>query len=292
MVKHKKLDVDAIPVPRGYIHPVPNHEELPTHEFSMGIIAPKGSGKTTLIANLLKFYKGYFNTILVFSPTVASDEKWDWVKEQDLLTENKPLKQFIIDQHSLEEGNEIVRRNRGTALDGLVNPQPLTDKTIPEECFYSEYDEDTLIKVMDEQLVMIRALKEAGKSKHLANRVLFIFDDLVGSQLFSGKRDNPFKKLNTNHRHYSASILMVSQAYKEIPKTVRTNFSCLIIFEIPNDKELEVIFEENSLYMKRNQWMEAYMHAVEGDHDFMYINYQKPKRLRLMKNFTNVLFFD
>lgn len=85
---------------------------------------------------------------------------------------------------------------------------------------------------------------------------------------------------------------MVSQAYKEIPKTVRTNFSCLIIFEIPNDKEIEVIYEENSLYMKRPQWMEAYQYAVEGDHDFMFINYQKPKRLRLMKNFDQVLFVD
>lgn len=98
--------------------------------------------------------------------------------------------------------------------------------------------------------------------------------------------------LNTNHRHYSASLIIVSQAYKEIPKTIRTNFSALILFEIPNDKEVEVIYEENSLYMKRPQWQEAYEYAVDGDHDFMYINYQKPKRLRLMKNFEKVLFVD
>ena len=73
----RKLDVQAIPIPSGFIHPPPPSEILPRHEFSMGLIAPKGSGKTTVICNLLKFYKGYFNTILVFSPTVASDEKWD-----------------------------------------------------------------------------------------------------------------------------------------------------------------------------------------------------------------------
>lgn len=73
-----KLLVKAIPVPAGFIHPPPSNDVLPRHEFSMGLIAPKGSGKTTVIANLLKFYKGYFHTILVFSPTVASDEKWDW----------------------------------------------------------------------------------------------------------------------------------------------------------------------------------------------------------------------
>jgi len=41
----------------------------------MGLIAPKGAGKTTVICNLLEFYKGYFHTILVFSPTILSDEK-------------------------------------------------------------------------------------------------------------------------------------------------------------------------------------------------------------------------
>jgi len=80
-----KLEVKPIPVPLGFNHPDTPGDILPRHEFSMGIIAPKGSGKTTVIANLLKFYKGrellnlgYFHTILVFSPTVASDEKWDW----------------------------------------------------------------------------------------------------------------------------------------------------------------------------------------------------------------------
>jgi len=53
-----KLIVKPIPVPAGYIHPPPTNDVLPRHEFSMGLIAPKGSGKTTVIANLLKFYKG------------------------------------------------------------------------------------------------------------------------------------------------------------------------------------------------------------------------------------------
>lgn len=85
---------------------------------------------------------------------------------------------------------------------------------------------------------------------------------------------------------------MVTQAYKELPKTVRTNFSCVILFEIANDREVEVIYEENPMNLKRDQWMEMYQHATNADHDFLYINYQKPKRLRLMRNFTEILFFQ
>lgn len=181
----------------------------------------------------------------------------------------------------------------GHELEGLVNQRHVDhDGLIAEEYFISDYNEDTLQEIMDEQLNVVRMLKKHKKSKHLANRMLIVFDDLVGSSLFSGKKDNPFKILNANHRHYSCSMLMVTQAYKEIPKTVRTQFSCVIVFEIANEKELEVIFEENPMSLTRDKWMEIYHHAIEGDHDFLFINYQKPKRLRMMKNFQSVLFFQ
>ena len=132
-----------------------------------------------------------------------------------------------------KDNNDIVERANPTCeIAENYDIEKLEDARIPEECFYSMYDEDTLQEIMDEQMRMVKLLKKCGKSKHLANRILIVFDDLVGSSLFSNRKDNPFKKLNSNHRHYSASLLMVTQAFKEIPKTVRTNFSCLIIFEV------------------------------------------------------------
>ncbi len=51
---------------------------MPKHEFFMLIVAPAGCGKTTLILNiLLRIYKSYFNKILVFSPTIHNDQKWE-----------------------------------------------------------------------------------------------------------------------------------------------------------------------------------------------------------------------
>jgi hypothetical protein len=207
------------------------------------------------------------------------------VKSQKLLADNVPLKKWM--ENMTSDDNPVVE---GPKLE--VDLPKYEGGFIPEDCFYSEYDEDTLAEIMTEQMKMVKLLKSKGKSKHLANRILIIFDDLVGSSLFSNKKDNPFKRLNTNHRHYSASLLMVTQAYKEIPKTVRTQFSCLIVFEIPNEREVEVIFEENPMYLKRDDWMQVYQHAVDGDHNFMFLNYQKPKRLRIMKNFQSVLFVD
>jgi GTPase SAR1 family protein len=58
MKDYKKLKVMEIPVPRGACHEEPKHDVLPKHEFTLGLIAPKGCGKTTMIVNLLEFYRG------------------------------------------------------------------------------------------------------------------------------------------------------------------------------------------------------------------------------------------
>ena len=290
----KPLIVKPVPVPNQYKHPKPAYDQLPTHEFTMGLIAPKGAGKTTTICNLLNFYRGYFHTILVFSPTIDSDEKWDWVKDQTLLVENLPLKKWLRQMaEKRAKENEVVQGPPVShELEGLVNAQGGFTGKIPEEHFFDKYDDTTFQEIMEEQMSLIRALKKHDQPKYLANRILIIFDDLVGSTLFSGSRGSYFKGVNTRHRHYSASFIMVSQGYKEIPKTIRTNWTALIVFEIGNEKEVQVIYEEYAMGLKYDDWLELYKFATSDDHSFLYINFQKPKRLRMMKNFTDYLFVE
>lgn len=290
----KHLIVKPIPVPHEYKHPPPSSDVLPTHEFTLGLIAPKGAGKTTTIINLLKFYKDYFHTILIFSPTVESDEKWDWAKEQKLVIENKPLQKWIQEMAKEKHSdNKVVDKPAlDTALEGLVQSRDDFTGKILEEHFFTNYDDETFRDIMEEQLSVIKLLKKYDQPKYLANRILVIFDDLVGSSLFSGKKQSYFKGVNTRHRHYSASFIMVSQGYKEIPKTIRTNWTALIVFEIGNEKEVEVIYEEWPMGLKRDDWMELYHYATKDDHSFLYINFQKPKRLRMMKNFDQYLFVE
>lgn len=278
------LRVRPVPVPIDAHHPpVPHDQILLQHEFTLGLIAPKGSGKTTLIANMLDFYAGYFHTIVVFSPTLHSDEKWDYVRKRPLLGENVALKRFL--EKKGQTDNPVVGRK--SVID---TSNKKFDPHVPDDCFMTEYDENTLDRMMTEQMDQIEAIEGMGGTKHLANRILFIFDDLVGSTLFSGTRRSPFKRLNSNHRHHSASIFMVTQAYKEIPKTVRTNFTGLICFEVPNESEVKVIYEENPVGMTRERWDQAYRYCTEQDYDFMYINYKRPKKMRVMKNFEQFVY--
>lgn len=277
------LKIKPVPIPVDAHHPlVPHHEVLPQHEFTMAVVAPKGSGKTTWIANILDFYTGYFHKITVISPTIHSDEKWDYIRKRPLLGENKALKKFLekkeLENDSVVGKPKVVQHNRSF------------DPHIPDDMFMTEYNSEILQSMMQEQLDMIEALEGLGATKHLADRWLLIFDDMVGSNLFTNRRDNPFKKLMANHRHHSASNIIVSQAYKELPKTARTNVTGLVTWEIPNEGELKVLYEENPLGMKRDQWDQVYKYCTGDEYSFMYINYKKPKRLRIMKNFDQVVY--
>jgi hypothetical protein len=122
----------------------------------------------------MMFYKKYFHSILVFSPTVASDEKWDFIKEQDLLADNTPLKEWLTKTEA-EQNDSVVDARKPQALIEGMDLNPLRDFKIPENCFYEDYDEDTLKDIMTEQMTIVKLLKEHGKSKHLANRILIIF---------------------------------------------------------------------------------------------------------------------
>jgi len=130
--------------------------------------------------------------------------------------------------------------------------------------------------VCNTQNDIIKALeKKFGKeAKFKADRILFILDDVVGTPLF--KDNGFFMSWVTRHRHYSASAILVTQAYKKVPKTVRNNINGLVLFRMQNEKELQCIYEEYPLNMKFDEWLNLYQSLTEEPYSFMFINTTAP----------------
>lgn len=124
-----------------------------------------------------------------------------------LISQNTDLQKFIKKLNEKEK-NLIVDTPMGNLFDDVPTFDSEFDGRLDEDSFYEEYSEVSLSKIFNKQMEMIKLLKSVGRTKHLANRLLIIFDDLVGSSLFSNARDNVFKGLNTRHRHYSMSMFM------------------------------------------------------------------------------------
>jgi len=287
------LNITKIPVDPRSEHPPPPHGQgiMPIHEFTMGLVAPKGSGKTNTAGNLLRIYRGYFNNIYVFSPSIKTDEKWRHIKKMKLRVENKKLKSYVIRKNEQKENQDPVQPlPGGNAFQSLVD-KPFTEE-IADDCFFDVNEFGKFENILKEKKKIIEALYDDGQFKTLADRDLYIIDDAVGSPFFTGKRLDFFKNVNTRHRHYSASFIMMTQGYKEIPKTVRTNWTCLLVYQIGNMKEVEVIYEEFPMGMGHDQWVELYKHATNEKFDFLFIDMYGPQDIRIRKNFNKVLKLD
>lgn len=249
------------------------NSNIPRLPFNLAIVSPKGSGKTTLLINLLvneDFYKKKFNDIYIFSPTFHNDEKWKKIFEHKILLENKFISKL---------------QNKNSKKLSVINDEEEEkikfDPYISEDNIYTEYSDSVLKDIVDKQDNFIKQY-----SKEKANDILIIFDDCVGSGLFSSRY---FLKLNTIMRHFKISIIMISQVYKVIAKSIRTNLSNLLLFDINNSKELEVIYEENEAGLSKNDWMRVYRAITKNDYSFMFLNFQNKKGFQILNCFKNII---
>ena len=284
------LTIEKIEHQQQHDHPPVAHKVLPQHAFSMLIVAPKGSGKTNFLCNLImKHYKGYFNRILVSSPTINNDEKWDVVKNtRGILKENKPLNKALNLFQSTGKIKKIVYSSEGSLKD-QQDKKDGWDGKIPEEDFFADIESvPERIKEQQEILEALNTLGVGTKRRYLIDRQLLILDDQAG-MFKSGSTNNPMANLVIKHRHTSTSLIIVTQAYKAIPKTIRTNCNALVLFEIPNLQELKVIYEEYPEGMNEDEWTNVYKHATKEAYSFLYMNNKFPKGERVYKNFDKLL---
>lgn len=207
-----------------------------------------------------------------------------------------PMAQRPTTTLRLESDETSIRRD-------LSKNKPKNTKTLPrqilEQDMKDEYSEETLENMMQQQQKRSDELfKTSGdRSKYIQQlpmkmeRLLWVFDDMVGSGLFNNKRNNAFKRLTVRRRHLYSSVIGVTQAYREIPKTTRTNANCLILFHIDNEEELATIYQEFPMGLKWPQWMKVVDYVTtRTPYSFITFNLQSsdPQR-RIIMDLTQPL---
>ena len=79
--KHDSLEIKPIDL-KEYCCKQSKHSRVPTVPIRAILLAPSGSGKTVLLSNLiLNIYRGCFERIFVFSPSIDLDKTWEPVKK-------------------------------------------------------------------------------------------------------------------------------------------------------------------------------------------------------------------
>jgi hypothetical protein len=209
----------------------------------------------------------------------------------------KEYKSVILNMKYIQEPHKEYNEHNSLDSDGSCSddtPHTTKDKglqSIPKELTFEEPKEEVLQYLMDQQDKEVLYWQKKQKALHLhVPRTLFVFDDMVGSGLFNRRQNNAFKRLTVRRRHLYSSVIGVTQAYKEIPKTTRTNANSLILFRIDSEEELATIYSEYPMGMKWQHWERVVEFYTREPYSFIMFNLQtSDPNMRIISNFDTPL---
>ena len=213
-------------------------DSVPQLPFRSCILGPSGSGKTILLQNMiLDIYKGCFEKIYVFSPSIFIDDAWLQVKK-------------------------YIEKECNQSDD---------DKEPP---YYDHYDAEALSKIMEMQKKITKYQKDNDQKK-LFN-ILVILDDLADSKT-AMKNNQLLNSLYVRGRHVNCSVIVSTQVYKALDTVIRKNFTHIFVYRLRNYSDLEGLVDELSALTDKKTIIEIYKMATTEPYSFLYINLMAKK---------------
>lgn len=121
-------------------------------------------------------------------------------------------------------------------------------------------------------------------------RVCVVFDDSVTQGISNRFSVNALDDLIQRCRHINCSVIIASQAYRQLNRSMRCLNTLAFIITKVNLPDLKAIAEEHSGLITTKQFEEMYRQVIKSDkveYPFLLINYQRPfdKRFWLTFNY-------
>ena len=161
---------------------------------------------------------------------------------------------------------------------GTIDDCPFEE--LPEDQRYEELSYDILSGVLDE-------IKECGE------KVLFIMDDVVNDMKKEFHLEKLLCKVLMNRRHQcgaggSLSVWITTQVYNKVPAPVRKCASQLVMYETKNRMELDSLFNEVIVGLKKEEWYQLLKYVWDKKFNFLFIDSTKSFNQMYHKNFNNL----
>ena len=146
---------------------------------------------------------------------------------------------------------------------------------IKDENVFDTYNSDVLLDLYDSQRTAKKYLKKNKELEH----VCVVLDDLV-TDLPSNQK-SLLSKLFMTGRHLNISIIIATQSYKLISRTIRMNLTCLICLHC-NQGEVKKISEESAA----SNFIDLHAQCVSEPYGFIHEVVAKPLEHRFRNKFT------
>ena len=254
-VKINNTRIKPIQIKQADVKDVRGNEFFPEIYSNTFIVAKKKSGKSTVIANLLKKLSGRDTKIIIFSATVNKDETYKHIQEYFEKKGNTVITYTSIrdgKQDNLDEILEILR--------------------VPEE---QEEEEEEKMEFIITGNPKEEKKRKPRKEKLLAPEIIFIFDDLSKELRYPS-----VATLLKSNRHYKCKVIMSSQYLLDLkPESIR-QLDYLLVFSGQTMDKLEKIHAESDLSLPFEDFVHYYHYATEKRYNFLYVDTTNEKYRR------------
>lgn len=279
LVRLKNVAVPDVPnnIPPYQYRNYPK-QGFPLH-FRMCIIGGVGSGKTSFLLRLLRWYDNVksFDRCVFFSPTFLSEgkgESFAAAKHNFDLEVYKHYSDTIMEQEAsmmrqkIEEWKLWQRKKEVWAKFSKV-----------KDANEMEYDE----------LMMLESMEWQSPTNEFPNGYpshVLILDDLVGAKgVFNANCKGYLTEFILQSRHHSCSVIILSQVFKNfLPAQLRQgNFDKWVLFHTKS-KHRESIAEEMSDKIEIEKFLEIWDYATQSTHSALVVDYTAPIEYMFRKN--------
>lgn len=248
------VKVDVLPVKQAKPNEILGYDMFPMLYCNIFLCAQKRSGKTNVIANILKVCSDKDTKVVVFASTHEIDDCWKFIKTD--LEKRKITSMFYS---TLEDPESKM-----SYLDILMNF--MKEESIAEEIMKKEdnvNDTIQLIKFDDYKGSKIKIKKKQKQSP----KYIIVFDDMSNVL----KEKNIAFLLKT-FRHYKSKVIISSQYFNDLAADARLQIDFYLIFKGLPIKKLEDIYQNCGSYITEEQFIKMYEKITMEKFNFLYID--------------------
>jgi hypothetical protein len=155
---------------------------------------------------------------------------------------------------------------------------------LPKENFLHEFDKTILESILKNRYDLIT--KKGVKYVSENSRVCLIFDDMIAENIM---KTPEMLKMFALLRHYLCSVVIASQSFKKIPRSIRINANFVSIF--PSlESEIQVMIDEICPSgINKKQFRQIIDYCTDGRYDFMGIQNHADPGKRIRKNLDEII---
>ena len=241
--------------------PIKGHELIDELYCNVFLAAPTRSGKSTVIAHLMKHTLNPDCTVIIICSTIHLDPTWKHIIRY---LENKKIKVITYDS-LIDNGVNVVEQLTAVLQSKAEN------KSQPDDDEESFQPTGTLI-LCDPVSTKDNTKKEKPREyKFRAPEYTLIMDDLDRKQL----RDQSVVNLLKKSRHYHMRVLISSQALIHMQPDAFSQLYLLYVWKGFSREYIDKLHNRIDTSLDKDQFYEVYKTITSEKHAFLNINLKK-----------------